>query len=39
MFSHEQRIQAVELYIKCECAALVINELRYPTYKALISWY
>lgn len=40
MYSYEQRIKAVELYIQYDCsAASVINELGYPDYKSLVSWY
>ena len=40
MYSYEQRIKAVELYIKYDrSAASVINELGYPNYKSLVSWY
>jgi transposase InsO family protein/transposase-like protein len=40
MYSYEQRIKAVELYIQYDhSAASVINELGYPDYKSLIAWY
>ena len=41
MYSLEQRLKAIELYIKYGfCAAVVIRELGYPTEtRTLKSWY
>ena len=40
MYSYEQRMKAVELYIQYDhSAASVINELGYPDYKSLVAWY
>ena len=40
MYSYEDRIRAVKLYIKYDFSvADTIRELGYPTYKALIKWY
>lgn len=40
MYSYEQRIKAVELYIKYGLrAAAVIRELGYPNRHSLIVWY
>lgn len=40
MYSYEDRIKAVELYIKYDkSAAATVQELGYPSYKMLIRWY
>jgi putative transposase len=40
MYSREERIKAIELYIKYDrCAADVARELGYPDRKSLVSWY
>lgn len=40
MYSYEDRIRAVKLYIKYDfSAATVIRELGYPSRKALVGWY
>ena len=40
MYSYEDRIRAVKLYIKYDFSvADTIRELGYPTHKALIKWY
>jgi transposase-like protein len=40
MYSYEDRIRAVELYIKCEKRTMsVIRQLGYPTKNALKAWY
>lgn len=38
MFSYEQRIKAVKLYLKYKSWAAVIHELGYPSRGALIQW-
>ena len=39
MYSYEDRIRAVKLYIEYDfCAATVIGELGYPSYKTLVAW-
>lgn len=40
MYSYEDRIKAVELYIKYDlCAADTVRELGYPNRKMLVRWY
>ena len=40
MYSYEDRIKAVKLYIKYDlCAADTIRVLGYPSYKMLLRWY
>ena len=40
MYSYEDRIKAVELYIKYDlCAADTVRELGYPNRKLLVRWY
>ena len=40
MYSYEERMKAVELYIKYDlCAADTIRELGYPSRKMLVRWY
>ena len=40
MYSYEDRIKAVELYIKYDlCAADTVRELGYPNRKMLLRWY
>lgn len=40
MYSYEDRIRAVRLYIKCEKRTMsVIRQLGYPTKNALKAWY
>lgn len=40
MYSREERMQAIELYIKYDkCAADVVHELGYPDRKMLPRWY
>ncbi len=40
MYSREERMKAIELYIKYDrCAADVTRELGYPDRKSLVSWY
>ena len=40
MFSYEERVKAVELYIKYGCsAAATVRELGYPGRKTLTLWY
>ena len=40
MYSYEERIKAVKLYIQyCMSAASVIRELGYPNRHTLKSWY
>ncbi len=40
MYSREERMKAIELYIKYDrCAADVARELGYPDRKSLVSWY
>ena len=40
MYSHEDRIRAVKLYIKVgKCTGPSIRQLGYPTKNALKSWY
>ncbi len=40
MYSYEQKLKAVELYIQYDHSAVsVINELAYPNYKSLVAWY
>ena len=40
MYSYEERLKAVQLYIQYDLsAASVIRELGYPDYKSLIAWY
>jgi transposase-like protein len=40
MYSREERVKAIELYIKYDrCAADVASELGYPDRKSLVSWY
>lgn len=40
MYSREQRMKAINLYIKYDkCIADVIHELDYPTSKSLTKWY
>ncbi len=38
MFSYEQRIKVVKLYLKYKSWAAVIHELGYPSRGALIQW-
>jgi putative transposase len=39
MYSREERVKAIELYIKYDrCAADVTRELGYPDRKSLVSW-
>lgn len=40
MYTYEQRIIAVKLYIKyCQKAAPVIRELGYPNRHVLVKWF
>ena len=40
MYTYEQRITAVKLYIKyCQKAAPVIRELGYPNRHVLVKWF
>jgi putative transposase len=40
MYSYEDRLRAVELYIKLgKCVRLTIRQLGYPTKNALKGWY
>ena len=40
MYSYEDRIKAVELYVKYDLSAAdTIRELGYPDYKTLVQWY
>ena len=40
MYSYEERMKAVKLYIKYDlCAADTIRELGYPSRKMLVRWY
>ena len=40
MYSHEERLKAVKLYIKYEHSlAATIQKLGYPSPKALYNWY
>ncbi len=40
MFSYEDRLRAVQLYIKLgKRIGLTISQLGYPTKNALMSWY
>lgn len=40
MFSYEDRLRALQLYIKlCKRIGLTIRQLGYPKKKALMSWY
>jgi transposase-like protein len=40
MYSYEDRIKAVELYIKYDLSAAdTVRELGYPSYKMLVRWY
>ena len=40
MYSYEDRIRAVELYIRLgNCARATIRQLGYPTKNALNGWY
>jgi len=40
VYSYEERIRAVELYIKYDLSAAdTIRELGYPSYKMLVRWY
>lgn len=40
MYSREERIKAMKLYLKYGCSATsTINELGYPSWYALNTWY
>jgi transposase InsO family protein/transposase-like protein len=40
MYSHEERMRAVKLYVQYGCrAAAVIRELGYPDHQSLLRWY
>jgi transposase-like protein len=40
VYSYEDRLRAVELYIKYDLSAAdTIRELGYPSYKMLVRWY
>lgn len=40
MFSHEERIKAIQLFLKYDCSyAATIRELGYPSVSALRQWY
>ena len=40
MYSYEERLRAVKLYIKYDHSlSAVIRELRYPSHQALLQWY
>ena len=40
MYSYEERLRAVKLYIKCDHSlSAVIRELGYPSHQALLQWY
>jgi len=40
MYSHEDRLRAVKLYIKLgKCVGQTIRQLGYPTENALKDWY
>ena len=40
MFSHEERVKAIQLFLKYDCSyASTIHELGYPSVGALRKWY
>ena len=40
MFSHEERVKAIQLFLKYDCSyAATIRELGYPSVGALRKWY
>lgn len=40
MFSHEERVKAIQLFLKYDCSyADTVRELGYPSVEALRKWY
>ena len=40
MFSHEERVKAIQLFLKYDCSyAATIRKLGYPSVGALRQWY
>lgn len=40
MFSHEERVKAIQLFLKYDCSyTATIRELGYPSMGALRQWY
>src|SRR5699024_9476387 len=38
MYTHEEKLKAIKLYLKYESYAAVINELEYPSRGSLSNW-